>query len=122
MIPLLSVTLFLSAALLFVAEPMMGKLILPRIGGTPAVWNTCVMFFQFELLLGYLYAHFSARRLAIKTQVLVQMGVLALGLVSLPIALHGDTASGSEHPIVTVLWLLAGCSTRKACLTWPSPS
>jgi SAM-dependent methyltransferase len=106
LIPLLSVTLFLSAALLFVAEPMMGKLILPRIGGTPAVWNTCVMFFQFELLLGYLYAHFSASRLAIKTQVLVQMGVLALGLVSLPIALHGDTASGSEHPIVTVLWLL----------------
>jgi hypothetical protein len=106
LIPLLSITLFLSAALLFVAEPMMGKLILPRLGGTPAVWNTCVMFFQFELLLGYVYAHVSARRLAIKTQVLVQMGVLALGLVSLPIALHGDTTSGSDHPILTVLWLL----------------
>ena len=58
---LFSFTLFVSASLLFVLEPMVAKSILPKLGGTPMVWNTCVVFFQAVLLVGYLAAHVSTR-------------------------------------------------------------
>ena len=54
---LFGVTLFVSATLLFLVQPMVGKMILPLLGGTPAVWNTCMVFFQALLLAGYYYAH-----------------------------------------------------------------
>ena len=54
---LFAVTLFVSASLLFMVQPMVGKMILPLLGGSPAAWNTCMVFFQALLLLGYLYAH-----------------------------------------------------------------
>jgi SAM-dependent methyltransferase len=54
---LFAAAIFLSAALLFLVQPMTGKVLLPLLGGSPAVWNTCMVFFQGILLLGYLYAH-----------------------------------------------------------------
>ena len=54
---LYSLTIFLSAALLFLIQPMAGKILLPALGGSPAVWNTCMLFFQGVLLLGYAYSH-----------------------------------------------------------------
>jgi hypothetical protein len=60
-VALYTLTLFLSASLLFSVQPMIGKMILPLLGGTPAVWNTCLVFFQASLLLGYLYAHAGSR-------------------------------------------------------------
>src|SRR5215213_4817305 len=60
---LFSVTAFLSAALLFVVQPMVSKTLLPVLGGAPAVWNTCLVFFQSALLLGYGYAYATAARL-----------------------------------------------------------
>ena len=56
-VPVYTATIFLSAALLFSVQPMLGKMVLPILGGTPAVWNTCMVFFQASLLLGYLYSH-----------------------------------------------------------------
>src|SRR6476469_1015092 len=53
---LFGVTLFVSAALLFSVQPMVAKMLLPLLGGTPAVWNTCMLFFQAALLAGYGYA------------------------------------------------------------------
>jgi len=64
LLPLFAATLFLSAALLFAVQPMLSKMVLPQLGGTPSVWNTCLCFFQATLLLGYLYAHLSASKLA----------------------------------------------------------
>ena len=58
---LFALTLFTSAALLFLVQPMVGRMLLPALGGSPAVWNTCLVFFQAVLLLGYLYAHISTR-------------------------------------------------------------
>ena len=52
-----AVSLFASASLLFSVQPLVSRLVLPRLGGSPAVWNTCICFFQAALLLGYLYAH-----------------------------------------------------------------
>ena len=59
---------FLSAFLLFLVEPLLGKFLLPWFGGTPAVWTTCMLFFQIVLLLGYLYAHWADSRLMLRAQ------------------------------------------------------
>jgi len=56
-----SVTMFLSAALLFLVEPMFAKMALPLLGGSAAVWTTCLVFFQVTLRAGYVYAHVSAK-------------------------------------------------------------
>jgi len=60
---LFSATLFLSAGLMFLVQPMFAKLVLPLFGSTPAVWSASMLFFQTTLLAGYLYAHESTRRL-----------------------------------------------------------
>src|SRR4051794_35034649 len=78
-----ALTLFLSATLLFLVQPMVGKLLLPYLGGTPAVWNTCMVFFQALLLAGYSYAHFLTRRLSPGRQVLAHAAVLLLPVVPL---------------------------------------
>jgi hypothetical protein len=54
---LFAATLFLSSLLMFALEPIVAKTVLPILGGTPMVWNTCVLFFQILLLGGYAYAH-----------------------------------------------------------------
>ena len=78
---------FVAAALLFVVQPMVGKMVLPRAGGAPQVWNTSLLFFQTTLLAGYLYAHVSVKWLGVQRQALVHLAVLALPLLVLPIAL-----------------------------------
>ena len=65
---LYAITLFVGAALLFVVQQMIGKMILPVLGGTPAVWNTCMVFFQAALLAGYAYAHVTTRWLGVPGQ------------------------------------------------------
>ena len=69
---LFAVTLFVSAALLFSVQPMVAKMLLPLLGGTPAVWNTCMVFFQAALLAGYAYA-LIASRWALRQQLLLQL-------------------------------------------------
>ena len=59
---LFAITLFVSAFILFLVQPIIGKTILPKLGGTPQVWNTCMVFFQSVLLLGYFYTHASSNR------------------------------------------------------------
>lgn len=96
--------LFLGSMLLFAIEPMFSKMILPLLGGTPAVWNTAMMFFQAMLLAGYLYAHLLSRLKTLRRQVLLHTGVLAAGLPFLPIHLAWqDTTFANTHP---VLWLI----------------
>ena len=62
-LPIFAVTLFVSAFMLFLVQPMIGKMILPALGGTPQVWNTCMVFFQAALLAGYAYTHTVSTRL-----------------------------------------------------------
>ena len=103
-----SLTLFLSAGLLFFVQPMFGKMVLPRYGGAPAVWNTCQVFFQAALLAGYLYAHLLSTRLGIRWQVVTHGIVLLLPLVSLPIAVAaGWEPPTGASPILSLLGLLA---------------
>ena len=58
-----ALTIFLSAFLLFLVQPLIGKYILPWYGGVPMVWTACMLCFQVALLLGYAYAHLIVRRL-----------------------------------------------------------
>ncbi|WGJ16409.1 fused MFS/spermidine synthase [Methylocapsa sp. D3K7] len=97
-------SLFLSAFLLFSVQPVVSRMLLPRLGGSPAVWNTCVCFFQVALLFGYGYAHFVARRLQPRAQLVLHALVLSSGLVVLPLSLGADAPTAAAAPIG---WLLA---------------
>lgn len=77
-------TTFLGSLLLFSLEPYVGKLLLPSFGGTPLLWNTCMVFFQVALLLGYLYALVVSRYIPVRTQVVVQVLLLATLFVAYP--------------------------------------
>jgi hypothetical protein len=97
-----------SAFLLFWVEPLFARMVLPLLGGAPAVWNTCLMFFQSLLLLGYLYAHASARYLTTRRQIILHLTLLAICVVTLPVGIpDGWTppASGNVIP-----WLLLALS------------
>lgn len=93
-----------AAALLFVVQPLVGKMILPRGGGSPQVWITALVFFQAALLAGYAYAHFSVRWLGPRRQILVHGLVLLLPLLVLPISLPDLPPPGDSGP---ALWILA---------------
>ncbi|HAY82697.1 MAG TPA: hypothetical protein DCY79_23050 [Planctomycetaceae bacterium] len=98
-------TILLSALLLFLVQPMFARMVLPLLGGTPAVWNTCMVFFQATLLLGYLYAHVTTKWLSPKYQAVVHLCVMFLPILLLPIAVPANWQPPSGgNP---VLWLLA---------------
>src|ERR1041384_1198360 len=78
-------TVFLSAFLLFQIQPIIAKMILPWFGGSSEVWNTCMVFFQALLLLGYLYAHWIQSRLTPRRQAMVHSVLLAASLAMLPV-------------------------------------
>jgi hypothetical protein len=103
---LFSVTLFTSAGLLFWIQPLIGKTLLPRLGGSPAVWNTCLLFFQTLLLIGYLYALALSRWLSLRSQAAVHVllvTVIAIYLFRSPVHSPVLTAVPPGNP---TLWLL----------------
>lgn len=87
--------MFVSASLLFLVEPMLAKMILPMLGGTPAVWNTCLVFFQSVLLAGYLYAYATGKWLPRRVQIALHCG-LVLGCFAL---LPPRIPAGWEPPV-----------------------
>ena len=107
-VTLFSVTLFVNAALLFSVQPMFSKMVLPMLGGTPAVWNTCMLFFQTALLGGYLYAHLTTRWLDVRKQSVLQLVFFGLTFLTLPISIAaGWQPTGGEMPV----WWLVGLLT-----------
>ncbi len=104
MYPLFVTTVALAAALTFSVQPMLGKMLLPVMGGTPAVWNTAMVFFQVMLLAGYLYAHLSVRWLGPRRQWLAHLLLLAAAAWFLPaeVGAPGDSVL-ADYP---ALWVL----------------
>src|SRR5512143_1798542 len=101
---LYAITIFLSAFLLFQVQPIIAKIILPWFGGAAAVWSACMLFFQFVLLLGYLYAHFLVRYFRPKVQVIVHVSLLALTLALLHILpSQAWKPSGGEDPVLKIV-------------------
>jgi len=102
---LFAVTVFTSAALVFLVQPMVAKLVLPLLGGSPSVWNTSMAFFQLALLAGYFYAHLLQRLQSVRAQAIAHVIALIVAAVALPLRVNGLAGPpSSEHPN---LWLLA---------------
>lgn len=102
---LFGATIFASACLLFLVQPLASKLILPWFGGSAAVWIMCLLFFQAGLLLGYSYAHEVALRLAGRRQALLHSSLLLLSLLTLPIL---PNARWQPAPGQDPTWLVFG--------------
>src|SRR5437870_13682687 len=84
--PLFAATIFLGAFLLFLAEPLVAKMLLPLFGGSASVWIAALLFFQAGLLAGYAYADWLARRLRPRAQAAVHVALLAISAFFLPLA------------------------------------
>jgi SAM-dependent methyltransferase len=83
---------------------MFAKMVLPLLGGSPAVWNTCVLFFQSTLLLGYLYAHLGPRLLGVRRHAIFHLVAVLLSLLALPVAIH--TMGSPPNVGSPVAWLI----------------
>ena len=107
MVVLFGPTLFLSAFLLFCFEPMVGKMMLPLLGGAASVWITCLLFFQLMLLTGYGYAHVLERYANLRRQIVVHSIMMAAVFIFLPVhfSVRPDQAA-SAHPSAWLLWQL----------------
>jgi hypothetical protein len=103
-----AVSMFLSAALLFLVEPMLAKMALPMLGGSPAVWNTCLVFFQAVLLAGYLYAYASTKWLGRRTQIAVHLCLALAFLAVLPLGIPaGWEPPAQSNPVLWILGMLS---------------
>jgi hypothetical protein len=105
---LFATTLFLSSLLMFAVEPMVAKSVLPILGGTPMVWNSCVLFFQIMLLAGYAYAHGVTAWLGSRRSMAVYVGVLVVPFMALPFAMMPEALPPADgNPIGWLLLVLA---------------
>lgn len=101
---LFAATIFLSALLLFWVQLVMAKMLLPRLGGIPAVWTTCMLFFQVLLLAGYSYALATTTWLGTRKQAILHILLLLISLLYLPLSFIGNLGSISERTS-PALWL-----------------
>lgn len=100
-------TIFVSAFLLFLVQPIIAKQILPWFGGSAAVWTTCMVFFQVCLLAGYAYTDFLIRKVQRKTQIVIHAALVIVSLLVLPITpgVHLKPED-ADNPASKILWLL----------------
>ena len=105
--PVFAVALFTSAALLFWVQPLVAKMLLPLLGGAPAVWNTCMVFFQALLLAGYAYALLLSQRFSLKNQAILHaLLLLAAGFV-LPFTLSNRVLASVPTQSSPIGWVLS---------------
>ena len=102
---LFCLTLFTSAFLLFWIQPLIGKRLLPILGGAPAVWNTCLLFFQIMLLIGYVYALALSRWLTLRSQALVHVFLItSIAIYLFRSSAHPPVLAEAQHGN-PILWL-----------------
>jgi SAM-dependent methyltransferase len=99
------VTIFVGSFLLFLVQPMIARMALPRLGGAPAVWNSAMLVYQALLLAGYAYAHWITRA-APRVQAGMHLAAFALAALALPIGLVAAAPPADANPILWVPWLL----------------
>ena len=102
-----TVATLVSAFLVFQVQPVISKTVLPWFGGSPAVWTTCMLFFQLLLFAGYAYAHLITRWLTPRVQGVIHFSLLVLALLVLPITPEASwRPTGSEQPTAHILLIL----------------
>jgi len=99
--------IFLGAFLLFAVEPMAAKRLLPALGGSSAVWITCLVFFQIVLLLGYLYAHWLGRRNSAQRAETAHIALLVIAAALLLLLRQPNLSRASEHPFIAIFQALS---------------
>ncbi len=104
---LYTITILLNALLLFLVQPMIAKILLPYLGGTPSVWNTCMLFFQAMLLGGYGYAHVVTKRIPARGQILLHLFLLAAAALVFPIGISEAAVKQLDQGASPIGWLLA---------------
>jgi hypothetical protein len=104
---LFTATVLLGASLLFLVQPMVGKRLLPQLGAAPAVWNTCLVFFQAVLLAGYAYAHGAAAWLSARRRLVLHAALVLVPLLVLPVAGVVPAPPGQANPTAWLLQELA---------------
>lgn len=105
--PLFIATIFLGSFLLFLIQPMVARMILPRFGGSPQVWNSAMLFYQAVLLAGYAYAH-AVARWPVRRQLPVHIVLLGLAALTLPVSIAALTPpADNAQPMLFLLQLLA---------------
>ncbi|MEC9091296.1 MAG: ferrichrome ABC transporter permease, partial [Planctomycetota bacterium] len=103
-----ALTIFTSAFLLFQVQPLIARYILPWFGGTPAVWSTCMLFFQLVLLGGYAYAHALNRFFNPRKQAAIHLALLVAACFMLPIIPRDSLRpTGGEDPVSQILLVLS---------------
>lgn len=103
-----TISMFLSATLLFLVEPMLAKMALPMLGGTPAVWNTCLVFFQAVLLAGYLYAYAATKWLSRRAQIGLHIALALTPFFVLPLHIpFGWEPPAQSSPVLWMLGMLS---------------
>ena len=103
-----TISMFVSATLLFLVEPMMAKMALPMLGGSPAVWNTCLVFFQAVLLAGYLYVYAATKWLGRRTQIALHLALAFTALAVLPLRIPmGWEPPSQSSPVLWILTMLS---------------
>jgi hypothetical protein len=103
---LYAIAIFLASGLLFLVEPMAGKQLSPLLGGSAAVWVTCLVFFQTALLLGYLCAHWLATRIKSRAQGPIYIALLIAGVLASSLTITSGLHADTGHPILSVFRLL----------------
>ena len=103
--PLFVTTILLGSFLLFLVQPMVARMALPRLGGAPAVWNSAMLVYQALLLGGYAYAHWLGR-VPVRRQAMIHLAVLAAAALWLPLGLMGFEMPADAEPAIWVPWLL----------------
>jgi spermidine synthase len=99
------ITIFVGSFLLFLMQPMVARMALPRVGGAPAVWNSAMLVYQALLLAGYAYAHWIGRA-TVRRQAIVHLTLLAIAAATLPIGLIAGEPSPETNVFLWVPWLL----------------
>jgi SAM-dependent methyltransferase len=103
--PLFIVTIITGSFLLFLTQPMIARMALPRVGGSPSIWNSAMLVYQLLLLAGYAYAHWLAR-LRPRRQVGIHIVLLGLAALWLPIGLTQALPPSDFEPALWVPWFL----------------
>src|SRR5947207_6964576 len=94
LLPIFTTAIFVSAALVFMVQPMFTKMVLPRFGGAPSVWSVAIVFFQAALLAGYAYAHWLTRYAGGRVSVAIHLAVMIAAAFALPLSI----AAGLDRP------------------------
>lgn len=100
-----TLAIFAGSFLLFLVQPMLARMALPRLGGAPAVWNSAMLVYQALLLGGYAYAH-AVARLPGRTQAAIHLALLALAALTLPLGLSAAVPDAGDNSFLWVPWLL----------------